>query len=157
MKGYTMAKKYCVDLSMDERCALEHLLEVDRAAKHKKHKARVLLKIDQGDLGPAWIDSRAAEAFDCTVRSIEKLRKRLVEEGFEKILEHGNENNSYARKITGREEAQIIATACGQAPEGRERWTVRLLRDKVVELNIVEDCSKSTIGNVLKKTSLSLT
>jgi len=152
-----MSKKYRVELSQEERRVLETLLNEDKAAKHKKHKARVLLKIDQGKFGPAWVDSRAAEAFDCTVRSIEKLRKRLVENGFEKILEHGNVNNSYARKITGREEAQIIATACGSAPEGRERWTVRLLRDRIVELDIVEECSKSTIGNVLKKTNLSLT
>lgn len=146
-----MAKKYCVELSGDEREALKNILAVDKAAKHKKHKARVLLKIDQGGQGPAWIDHKAAEAFDCTVRSIEKLRKKLVEEGFEDILEHGNVSNSHARKITGREEAQIIATACGQAPDGRSRWTLRLLRDQIVELNIVEEISKSTVCNVLKK------
>ena len=146
-----MAKKYCVELSGDEREALKNILAADKAARHKKHKARVLLKIDQGGQGPAWIDQKAAEAFDCTVRSIEKLRKRLVEDGFEDILEHGNVNNSYARKITGREEAKIIATACGQAPEGRSRWTLRLLRDQIIELDIVEAISKSTVYNVLKK------
>ncbi len=152
-----MAKKYRVELSKDERETLEYLLDADKAAKHKKHKARVLLKIDQGQFGPAWIDKKAAEAFDCTVRSVEKLRQKLVEEGFENILEHGNRHNSYARKISGREEALIIATACGPAPAGRDRWTVRLLSEKIVELGIMDECSKSSVGNVLKKTSTSLT
>ena len=152
-----MAKKYLVELSKEERKALKTILDADRAAKHKKQKARVLLKIDQGKFGPAWTDEKAAEAFDCTTRPIENLRKRLVEDGFDNILEHHNTNNSHARKVTGREEALIIATACGQAPEGRSRWTVRLLKDKVVELSIVDSISKSTVGSILKKTNLSLT
>lgn len=157
-KGYTMpTKKYLVELLKDERATLKDLLDADKAARHKKHKARILLKIDQGEFGSTWTDKKAAEAFDCTVRSIEKLRQKLVEEGFENILEHGNRDNSYARKITGREEALIIATACGQAPEGRSRWTVRLLSEKIVELGIMDECSKSSIGTVLKKTSISLT
>jgi hypothetical protein len=152
-----MAKKYLVALSNNEREILKELLAVDKAAKHKKHKARVLLKIDQGEFGPAWTDKKAAEAFDCTTRSIESLRKRLVEDGFDNILEHRNTNNSHARKVTGREEALIIATACGDAPEGNSRWTVRLLTDKIVELAMIDDISKSTVGNILKKTNLSLT
>lgn len=151
-----MVKKYRVELAEEERKFLQNLLDADKAAKHKKHKARVLLKIDQGEFGAAWTDEKAADAFDCSARSIEKLRKRLVEYGFDDVLEHGNLNNSHARKITGREEALIIATACGHAPEGRNRWTVRLLRDKIVELEAIGDISKSTVGNVLKKTSLSL-
>lgn len=152
-----MVKKYRVELSGMERKSLQNLLAADRATKHKKHKARILLKIDQGESGSAWTDKKTADAFDCTTRSIENLRKRLVENGFDNILEHGNLNNSHARKITGREEALIIATACGPAPAGRNRWTVRLLRDKIVELETIGDISKSTVGKVLKKTSLSLT
>jgi hypothetical protein len=151
-----LAKKYRVELSGEERKFLQDLLAADKAAKHKKRKARILLKIDQGEFGTAWTDEKAADAFDCNTRLIENLRKRLVEDGFDNILEHGNLNNSHARKITGREEALIIATACGHAPEGRDRWTVRLLRDKIVEMEAIGDISKSTVGNVLKKTSLSL-
>ena len=100
--------------------------------------------------------SLRAEAFDCTTRFIQNLRKKLVEDGFENILEHGNNNNICARKITGAEEAKIIALACSNAPEGYNRWTVRLLAEKIVELKITESCSHMTVVNTLKKTNLSL-
>ena len=152
-----MAKKYRVELSLDERTILADIMQKDKAARHKKNRARMLLKLDQGERGPGWTDTRVAEAFDCTVQAIERLRKKLVTEGFDGILKHGNQGNSYARKIFGKEEAHLIALACSAAPEGHCRWTVRLLAEKVVELKIMESCGKSAVHEVLKKTNLSLT
>jgi hypothetical protein len=152
-----MVKKYCVELSEEERKFLADTIKQDRVARHKKDKARMLLKLDQGHLGPGWQDKQVSEAFDYTVRAIERLRKKLVIEGFENILEHGNNGNSHARKLYGEEEAYLIALACDNAPGGHNRWTVRLLADKMVELNIMESCDKMTVQRALKKTNLSLT
>lgn len=152
-----MRKKYCVELSLEERDFLKNVIEKDTAARHKKNRARMLLKLDQGQHGPGWNDAKVAEAFDYTTAAIERLRKKLVTEGFENILEHGNQGMSHAKKICGEKEAHLIALACGKAPEGYSRWTVRLLAKKMVELEILDSCSKSTVHNALKKTSLSLT
>lgn len=152
-----MKKKYCVELSKEERDFLSEVIELDRAAKHKKNKARMLLQLDEGKFGPAWKDKQVSEAYGYTTQAIERLRRKFVTEGFENILEHGNNGNSFARKIYGDEEAHLIALACSDAPEGKSRWTVRLLADKMVELNYADECAKSTVNNVLKKTNLSLT
>ena len=98
-----------------------------------------------------------AEAFDCTLRTVERLRIRLVERGLASGLEHGNRGKNRARKLDGVAEARLIALACGETPEGRNRWTVRLLADQIVVLEFVESCGKSTVQRVLKKTNLSLT
>ena len=116
-----------------------------------------MLKADQGPQGPAWKDADIANAFDCMIKSVERLRKRLVEHGLEAAMDHGNRGSYRAKKLDGVAEARLIAITCSSAPQGRNRWTVRLLADEMVSLGIVDSCSKSTVHNTLKKTNLSLT
>jgi hypothetical protein len=150
-------KKYIVELTSEERSGLENIVKAERMAAHKRRHARILLKADQGPQGPAWKDPDIANAFDCTIKSVERLRKRLVEHGLDAAMEHGNRGTYRAKKLDGVAEARLIATACSSAPEGRNRWTVRLLADEMVSLGIVDSCSKSTVHNTLKKMNLSLT
>jgi hypothetical protein len=150
-------KKYIVELTSEERYGLKNIIKAERMAEHKRRHARVLLKADQGPQGPAWKDADIANAFDCTIKSVERLRKRLLEHGLDAAMEHGNRGAYRAKKLDGVAEAHLIATACSSAPQGRNRWTVRLLADEMVSLGIVDSCSKSTVHNTLKKTNLSLT
>ena len=150
-------KKYVVELTIEERKALTDIIQAERMAAHKRRHARILLKADQSPEGPGWKDADIANAFDCTIKSVERLRKRLVEYGLDAAMEHGNRGAYRAKKLDGVAEAHLIATACSSAPEGRNRWTVRLLAEKMVSLGIVDSCSKTTVHNTLKKTNLSLT
>ncbi len=150
-------KKYIVELTSEERRALTDIIQAGRMAAHKRRHARMLLKADQGSQGPGWNDADIANAFDCTIKSVERLRKRLVECGLAAALEHGNRGAYRAKKLDGVAEARLIAMACSCAPEGRNRWTVRLLSDEMVSLGIVDSCGKTTVHNTLKKTNLSLT
>ena len=152
-----MNKKYIVELTSQERVQLRGIINAKRMAAHKRHHARMLLKLDQGPDGPAWLDAQVASAFDCTARSAERLRRRLVEGGLDAALQHGNCGSYRARALDGVAEAHLIALACGDAPKGHNRWTVRLLADQMVALELVESCSKSSVHRVLKKTNLSLT
>ncbi|MGF1622432.1 MAG: IS630 family transposase, partial [Rhodomicrobiaceae bacterium] len=148
-------KKYVVRLSAEER---EHLASLIRSGKRSAQlltKARILLKADISEAGEGWSDSRIAEALDTSVANIERTRRRLVEEGFEAVLTRKYNPNSAPRRIfDGAAEAKLIALACGPAPAGYARWTLSLLEEKVVELNIVEKASDNTIGRTLKKTFL---
>ncbi len=150
-------KKYVVELTTEERSLLKDIINAPRMAAHKRHHAQMLLKLDQGPHGPAWTDAKVAEAFNCTLRSAERLRWRLVERGFDAALEHGNRGSYRARALDGVAEAHTIALACGDAPQGRNRWTVRLLADKLIELQLVDSCTKSSVHRTLKKMNLSLT
>ena len=152
-----MMKKYVAELTSKERSQLREIINAERMAAHKRRHAQMLLKIDQGVKGTGWTDAAVAEAFDCTPRTVERLRIRLVERGFEAALEHGNRGSYRARALDGVAEAHLIALACSDAPEGGSRWTVRLLTDQMVALGKVEACSKSSVHRVLKKTNLSLT
>lgn len=118
--------------------------------------AHILLKADQSKDGPGWSDSKIAEAFECNLSTVYRLRKRLVEEGFDAVLQHGNAGKRKQRKLDGKAEAHLIALACSQPPEGRQRWTVRLLADELVSLGIVDSCSKTTVHETLKKMNYSL-
>lgn len=150
-------KKYIVELTTEERSQLENIVKSPRMMAYKRHYAQMLLKLDEGPHGPAWADAQVAEAFDCSVRSAERLRWRFVERGFDAGLEHGNRGSYRVKKLDGVAEAHVIALACGEVPEGRNRWTYRLLADQAVALGIVDTCSHTTVHRVLKKTNLSLT
>ena len=150
-------KKYIVELTSEERSGLKNIIKAERMAAHKRRHARILLKADQGPQGPAWKDADIANAFDCTIKSVERLRKRLVEHGLDAVMEHGNRGAYRPKKLDGVAEAHLIAIACSSAPQGRNRWTVRLLAEEMVSLGIVDSCSKSTVHNTLKKMNLSLT
>ena len=150
-------KKYIVELTTEERSQLDRVIRAERMAAHKRHHARMLLKLDQGPRGPGWSDAKVAEACDTTPRAAERLRRRLSGCGFEGVLEHGNRGARKVRRLDGAAEAHLIALACGQTPEGRNRWTVRLLAEQMVALGYVDSCGKSTVHTTLKKTNLSLT
>ncbi len=150
-------KKFIVELTTEERSQLRDIINAERMAAHKRRHAQVLLKLDQGPAGPAWSDAAVADAFDCNARTPERLRRRFVERGFEAALEHGNRGSYKARKFDGVAEAHLIALACSDAPEGRNRWTVRLLAEQMIVLGLVDFCGKSTVHETLKKMNLSLT
>jgi len=145
-----MRKKYIVRLTDAERETLTGLLKKQRISAQRVRRARILLKADAD--GPKWTDSRIAEAFDCRTHSVECLRERLVTEGFEVAL-HGKPKSRVRRKVLdGEQEAKIIALRLGQPPKGFANWTLRLLAEQAVTLEIVESVSHETLRRTLKKT-----
>lgn len=145
-----MRKKYVVRLTDAEREILTGLLKRQRVAAQKMRRARILLKADAD--GPNWTDARIAEAFDCRTRSVECLRERLVTEGFEIAL-HGKAKSRVRSKVLdGEQEAKIIALRLGPPPQGFANWTLRLLAERAVALEIVESVSYETVRRTLKKT-----
>ena len=152
-----MVKRYIVRLSDEERKQLTDLLGKKVLAAQKRKRAQVLLKADAGPDGPAWIDSRIAEAFDVSVVTVENLRKSCVLEGLEATIERKKQcRPSRQPVLDGEKEAHLVALCCGTVPAGRGRWTLRLLADKLVELQIVESISHETVRQALKKTNCSL-
>ncbi|MGA9600171.1 MAG: IS630 family transposase [Methylocystis sp.] len=148
-------KKYVVRLSAEEREKLSDFMRSGKRSAQLLTKARILLKADVSEAGEGWSDSRIAEALDTSAANVERTRRQLVEEGFEAVLTRKYNPSSAPRRIfDGAAEAKLIALACGPAPEGYARWTLSLLEEKVVELNIVEKASDNTIGRTLKKTFL---
>ena len=147
-------KKYAVRLDAAERSRLEQLVRVGKGAAYRIRHANILLAVDESPAGPKMTDVEAARAFGVSVRSIELLRQRLVEEGLDAALERKKQARpSVERMFDGEKEARLIAIACGPKPEGRARWTLELLAEKVVALKIVEHCSPQTVMRTLKKTS----
>jgi transposase len=152
-----MNKRYLVRLSKEEREQLLVMVRVGKAAAHRLLWARILLKVDEGEEGPNLSDAEAAEALETTARTVERLRRRLVEEGLEAALTRKRRETPPRRFILdGRAEARLVATCCSEPPAGRARWTLRLLADRLVELNVVESVSRDTVRRTLKKTNLSL-
>jgi transposase len=149
-----MRKRYVVRLSDEERDELTRLVSRGKGAARKLARARVLLKADQGEGRPGWPDGRIAEALDVGVRMIESTRKRFVEDGLEAALNPKKRCRPPRERILdGEKEAKLIAMCCGEPPEGRARWTLRLLADRLVELDVVESISYETVRRTLKKTS----
>jgi hypothetical protein len=147
-------KKYVVGLDAEERSRLEQLVRVGKAAAYRIRHANILLAVDESDAGAKMSDVEAAKAFNVAVRSIESLRKRLVEEGLEIAIDCKKRVRPGIEKMfDGEKEARLIAIACGQKPRGRARWTLELLADRVVELKIVEHCSPQTVMRTLQKTN----
>jgi hypothetical protein len=146
-------KKYVVRLSGDERQQLEALIRKGKGPARRLLKARILLKADVSAAGPGWSDSKIISALDTSAAMVYRVRKQLVEEGFEAVLSRKQRAMpAVARIFDGEKEAKLIALACSKPPKGRARWTLRLLENKVVELGIVKRASDSTIGRTLKKT-----
>lgn len=146
-----MQKKYIVRLSDSEREELRIVVKKLKGTSQKVRRAQILLKADAD--GPNWNDERIAEAFSCRTRTVEKIRKRLVERGFEETL-HGAKRSTppVEKLLNGEQEARIIATRLGSPPKGYANWTLRLLARKVVELEIVDTVSHETVRRTLKKT-----
>ena len=153
-----MAPRYKVTLTKEERQELEAISTKGKRAVRTVLHARALLLLDAGEHGSKWLVEKVAEAVGTTTRSLEHLKKRFVEEGLSAAIER-KERLTPPREIQfgGEFEAQLIALACSEAPEGRSRWTVRLLAEKMIELKIVTSVSPMTVCNTLKKMNLSLT
>ena len=153
-----MSPRYRITLTELERKNLEALTRNGKTGAKKFIHARALLLCDAGPDGPAWTVATAAEALGVTSRTIEHLKKRFVEEGLEAALVRKTRGKPPRDVIfDGAFEARLIALACSDAPEGYQRWTVRLLADKAVELNFASSVSHMTVQRVLKKMNLSLT
>ena len=146
-----MQKLYVVRLTDQERKELQNIVKKLKGTGQKVRRAQILLKADAD--GPNWTDERIADAFSCRTRTVEKIRQRLVERGFEDTL-HGLERAQppVEKLLTGDQEARIIATRLGRPPKGYANWTLRLLARKVVELEIVDSVSHETVRRTLKKT-----
>jgi hypothetical protein len=153
-----MAPRYRVTLTTEERIELENLSSKGKRAAQTVLYARALLLLDAGEHGSPWSVVKVAEAIGKTARSLEKMKKRFVEEGLEAAIERKKrETPPREIKFGGEFEARLIALACSPPPAGRTRWTIRLLGEKVVELKIVPSISPMTVCNTLKKTNFSLT
>ena len=147
-------KKYLVTLTEEERHSLQKLVRSGNAGARKITRARILLKANQNNGGPAWTDPQICQALDVGVATVERIRKRVVEEGLDAALNRRkNQNPRIRRKLDGHQEAQLVTLACSKPPEGRNRWSLRLLADTLVELEVVDSISYQTVRRVLKKTS----
>jgi Homeodomain-like domain len=148
-----VAKKYVLKLAPEERATLEQLVKKGKAAGWKLQRAQALLKCDQGPEGPGWTDAENAAAFGCTTRSLESWRKQAVEQGPLSLLERKPRRPSVPPKLDGEKTARLVTLACSRPPQGRARWTLRLLAHRCVELKIVDAISYGTVRRALKKTS----
>lgn len=146
-----MNKKYIVRLSDEERARCQQVIKALKGSSQKARRARILLKADAD--GPGWPDVKIAEAFNCRVQTIENLRKRLVTDGFELALEgKKRQDPPVPSKLDGDAEAKLIALRLGKPPAGYGQWTLRLLADELVALEVVDSISHETVRRTLKKT-----
>lgn len=147
-----MTKKYRVTLSVAEREELLALIRKGKADARKLAHARVLLQVDESEQGPGGTDEDTASALPLSTRTIERVRERFVEQGFSAALLPKPSTRRYARAFDGAQEARLIALACSMAPEGKKRWTLRLLAEQAVELKIIDAVSHETVRQTIKKT-----
>jgi transposase len=154
-----MKKKYPVILNEAQREQLKSLIAAGSAPARKLTHARILLKADQSsEEGPSWVDEQVADAVEVSQPTVARVRKQYFEEGLEAALNRRPPNRVYHRKLDGKQEARLVALACSEPPEGQVRWSLRLLADKLVELEIVdEEVSYQTVRRTLKKTPSSRT
>jgi hypothetical protein len=148
-----MAKRYRVTLTQPERQELQQLISRGKADARKLAHARILLQADESPGGPRRTDDQIASALNTATRTAERVRERFVEQGLEAALLPKPSKRVYARKLDGRQEAKLIALACSEPPAGKARWTLRLLADEMVELEVVDALSHETVRQTLKKTS----
>lgn len=150
-----MKKKYVVMLMEQERGALRALISSGKGAARKLSHARILLKADSNAGGPGWTDAAISAGVDVGTATVERVRKRFVEEGLEAALTPRPFSRQRPRKLDGDGEAHLIALTCSESPAGHARWTLRLLADRMVALEYVDSLSYQTVRRVLKKTSSS--
>jgi transposase len=148
-----MAKKYRVTLTVTERSELEGLIGKGKADARKLAHARILLQADEAPGGPSRPDEEIAAALNVSTRTTERVRQRFVEDGLQAALLPKPTKRIYARILDGAQEAHLIALACSEAPDGKRRWTLRLLALRVVELGYADAVSHETVRRVLKKTN----
>lgn len=147
--------KYVVRLTPEERQTLQVMVDKGHGAAVKLLRARIFLKADVSADGPGWTDEMIADAFEVGASTVHRLRQRLVEDGLAAALLRKPQTTRRPTKLDGAQEAKLIAIACSAAPDGRARWTLQLLADKLVELKVVDTISDETVRQRLKKTSSS--
>ena len=147
--------KYVVRLSQEERNELEALVKRGKVAADRRRRAHILLKADAGELGSGLTDQEVANALDVGVATVHRVRQAYVEEGLQDALSRTPTVGNRPRKLDGEAEARLVAVACSPAPEGRDRWTLELLADKLVELKVVDTIGKECVRRTLKKTTSS--
>lgn len=146
-------RKYIVKLVASERTSLTKLTTSGKSAARRITRARILLLADEGSLGPSWIDKDVAEAVGVTSRTVENVRRKFVNEGLEPSINRKKRiRPPRERMLDGEKEAKLIALSCSKPPEGRARWTMQLLADRLVSLEIVDSISDETVRKALKKT-----
>ena len=145
-------KRYRVTLTAEERQGLHDLISASKAAAKKLAHARILLKADAAPGSPAWTDARIAEAFDVSTDTVGRVRQRFVEQGLEAALARKTQDRpSWEPILDGAAEARLLALACSSPPLGRQAWTMKLLADKLVELEVIPSISDETVRRALKK------
>lgn len=150
------AKKYKVRLEKEEREELTALVNKGKGNARRMRRARILLMADEAQENGGWKDADIAKALSASVRTIERTRQKCVEEGIEAALNHTRQKNRRSKILDGEAEARLVQLACSEAPDGREDWTLQLLADKLIELEVVETISRETVRTTLKKMNLSL-
>lgn len=147
-----MAKKYVLKLTAEERTELEQLVKKGKAAGWKRQRAQALLQCDQGPAGPAWTDELVAAAYGCSTRSLESWRQQAVESGPLSLLQRKPRRAPPVTPVLdGEQQARLTALACSRPPAGHARWTLRLLAERLVELEVVDTISHETVRRALKK------
>ncbi len=150
------AKKYRVRLTEEERSKLINLKSKGKIAARKLNHIQMLLLADEASASEGWKDAEIAEATCVSPLSVERIRKRFVEEGLESAINPRVSTRTYTRKLDGKAEAFLVATACSSAPEGYANWTMQLLADRLVECKVVDSISSECVRQTLKKTTLNL-
>lgn len=150
-----MPKKYPVRLAPEERERLQRLIAAGVAPARTLTHARILLKADQAEGGPCWKNAAIAEAFQVSQLTVTRIRKRFLEEGLEGAIQRKIQARRKAPRLDGTQEAHLLALACSEPPEGRQRWTLRLLAEKMLEWGHVPEVSHETVRRVLKRGSSS--
>jgi transposase len=145
-------KKYVITLRSQEREQLAAVVRKGKVAASKRLHAQLLLQADSGVDGPAWTDEEISAALAVHPTTVANVRQRGVEEGVEAALQRRGSRRQYQRKLDGEQEAHLIAVACSEPPVGQKRWTLRLLADKLVELEVVDRIARETVRQTLKKT-----
>lgn len=151
-----MKPKYIVHLTESNRTFLKHLISSGSAPARKIRRAQILLKADCSEEGPNWSNQTMCEAYGVSNVTVTEIRRTFVKQGLEAVINRKKPEREYEHRLDGEAEAHLIALACSEAPDGKERWTLRLLRDRMIQLEYVEDVSHETIRTTLKKTNLSL-
>jgi hypothetical protein len=150
-----MRKQYVVRLSEEERAWLQTMIGRGAAPARAQTHARILLKANRGEAGPEWTDAAISAALEVDPTTVARVRKLYVTDGLEAALHRKAPDRVYRRKLDGEQEARLVAVACSEPPTGHKRWTLRLLADKLVELEVVETVSHETVRQTLKQTSSS--
>lgn len=148
-------KKYSVRLTQEQRQDLHQMIATGKAAARRLLHARILLKADAGEHGPGWTDEQISEALEVSTSTLVRVRRVFAEQGLEAALNRRSLSRSRPRRLDGEQEAHLIALACSAPPDGRDHWSLRLLADRLVTLEVVEEVSHETVRQVLKKTNSS--